>query len=129
MDVINKILSDELYSRKYQLEKELRDVCCQIEKRKETKRLSKIGKYYKIHFKGEDQIRFYKILDYIEPDVAFVFSIGICNNALHAFINVGNDFWFDEDGTEITEEEFYEQYNKALDIIRDRLNSECNNSG
>ena len=126
---------NDLRSKEKKLEQELSQVRNEIKEILIKKRIDKTGKYYK----NLDNTEFYKIVEPFRYDSVsslqsdYYGCVLICfdtHEHQSVFIDSHDSQTLNEKYcVEITEEEFYEQYNKALGIIRDRLNSECNNSG
>ncbi len=123
-----------LRSKEKKLEQELSQVRNKIRDITIEEKIKKIGKYYK----NLDDIEFYKVFEYFQRDgISYQSDTYGCITVSFSK-HKNNEVFIDTDDSqtlnekycvEITEEEFYEQYNKALDIIRNRLNIQSSNSG
>ena len=122
-----------LCSKEKELDEELSQIRNRIKEILLEKKKANVGKYYKNH----DNTEFYKVTGYtcsrdINQSGCYECAIIVFDEYKenNVFIDTYSIETLDrETYIEITEEDFYEQYNKALDIIRDRFNSKCNDSG
>lgn len=118
---IDALFSDELYSRERLLRKELADIRQQIEQRRAESCKGNLGKCFKFESDSENDIECYKLLDYISNFNYYAVIVYVGKN--NASINMENNIYLNDNIIEITEEEFNEQYHKALEIIERNLHN------